>query len=119
MGDFDRFKEQIKQFNVERDWDQFHQPKDLLLALMTEVGELAECYHWASQGELQNIRNDPKKKEAVGEEIADIVIYLIMLAYKTDIDISKAIERKIEKNKLKYPSGETKGIHSKRFRDNT
>jgi NTP pyrophosphatase (non-canonical NTP hydrolase) len=110
--DLNRLKEKIKQFNIERDWDKFHNPKDLLVALMSEVGELADCYRWLNKEELDRIHTDPVKKKKIEEEIADIMSYLIMIAYKTDIDIFKAVEEKIEKNREKYPAEKMKGIHS-------
>src|SRR3989344_8240888 len=103
MNDFDKIKEKIKQFNFERDWDKFHNPKDLLIALVSEVGELAECYRWLNQNELESVHANPEKKKKIEEEIADIMMYLIILSYKTNIDIFKAIEDKLEKNKLRYP----------------
>ncbi len=105
-------KEKIKQFNLERDWDKYHNPKDLLIALVSEVGELAECYRWLSEKELFTIHSDPFKKKKVEEEIADIMMYLIILSYKTNIDIFTAIEEKIEKNRKKYPLEKVKGIHT-------
>lgn len=110
--DLEKLKKKIKLFNVERDWDKFHNPKDLLVALVSEVGELAECYRWLNEKELSKIHSDPVKKKKVEEEIADIIMYSIILAYKTDIDIFKAIEEKIEKNKRKYPVEKAMGVHT-------
>ena len=112
MSSLDEIKEKIKQFNLDRDWDKFHNPKDLLVALVSEVGELAECYRWLSADEMVRVHSDPEKKKKIEAEIADIMSYLIMICYKTDIDILKVIEQKIEKNTLKYPIDKSKGIHS-------
>ncbi len=112
MGEFEVLKDKIRQFNVDRDWDQFHNPKDLLVALVSEVGELADCYRWLSDEEMSEIHTNPEKKKRVEEEIADIIMYLITLAYKTDIDILKAVEDKLEKNARKYPIEKSKGVHS-------
>ena len=112
MGDLNALKEEIKQFNLERDWDQFHNPKDLLVALVSEVGELADCYRWLSKEELSRIHTVPEKKKKVEEEMADIATFLLILAYKTDIDLAKAIRDKLEKNKKKYPIEKSKGVHS-------
>lgn len=112
MDDLNTLKERIRQFNLEREWDQFHNPKDLLVALVSEVGELADCYRWLSEEEISRIHTNPEKKKKVEEEIADIIIYLLILSYKTDIDIIKAIESKLEKNRQKYPVEKSKGIHS-------
>lgn len=110
--ELDELKEKIKLFHAERDWDKFHNPKDLLIALVSEVGELAECYRWLNNEEISKIHSDPIKKKKVEEEIADILIYLITLSYKTNIDIFKAIEEKIEKNRKKYPIEKAKGVHT-------
>ena len=110
--ELNELKEKIKQFNFERDCYKFHNPKDLFIALVSEIGELAECYRWLNDVELSKIHADPIKKKKIEEEIADIMIYLITLSYKTDIDIFKAIEEKIEKNRKKYPIEKAKGIHS-------
>lgn len=112
MTSLESLKEQIKQFNIDRDWDQFHNPKDILVALVSEVGELADCYRWLSDAEMSTIHTDPVKKKKVEEEIADIMMYIIILAYKTDINILSAVEAKLEKNKLKYPIEKSKGVHS-------
>jgi len=105
-------KRDIRDFNIERDWDQYHNPKDLIIALMGEVGELAECYQWLSADEISNVHLDPLKKEKIEEEIADIFIYLIVLCYKTDIDLHEVIAKKMEKNRAKYPADKVKGVHS-------
>jgi len=110
--DLNHIKEQIKTFNLERDWDQYHNPKDLIIALVSEVGELAELYRWLNTEEVNRVHADPAKKKKIEEEIADIMMYLIMLSYKTDIDIIKAIHNKLEKNRLKYPVEKSKGIHT-------
>jgi NTP pyrophosphatase (non-canonical NTP hydrolase) len=112
MHELDKLAEKIKQFNVDRDWDQFHNPKDLLVALVSEVGELADCYRWLSETEMTSIHTDPAKKKKVEEEIADIMMYLIILSYKTNIDIVSAVEEKLEKNIRKYPVEKAKGVHS-------
>ena len=112
MSDLNLLKEKIRQFNLERDWDKFHNPKDLLIALVSEVGELADLYRWLSPEEVARVHTDPAKKKKIEEEIADIMAFLMILAYKTDIDIIKVVEEKLEKNKLKYPIEKSKGVHS-------
>jgi NTP pyrophosphatase (non-canonical NTP hydrolase) len=110
--DINKLIEKIKKFNYERDWDQYHNPKDILIALVSEVGELAECYRWLNEKEISVIHTDPEKKKKVEEEIADIMINLIILSYKANVDIVKAIQEKLEKNKKKYPVEKSKGKHS-------
>lgn len=112
MPSLDEIKEKITEFNIERDWDKFHNPKDLLIALTSEVGELAECYRWLNEEELQRVHSDPEKKKKIEAEIADIMSYILMICYKTDIDLLDVLDKKIEKNKSKYPIDKSKGVHS-------
>ena len=112
MKDLNEMREQIRQFNLDRDWDKFHHPKDVLLALVGEVGELAECYQWLTDEQLNAIKADPEKKRKIEEELADVMMYLMILSYKTDVDLSKAVKEKLEKNKIKYPLDKSKGVHS-------
>ncbi|MBW2963146.1 nucleotide pyrophosphohydrolase [Candidatus Woesearchaeota archaeon] len=111
-SDLEKLKEKIREFDLERDWEQFHNPKDLLVALVSEMGELAECYRWLSKEELTRVHSNPEKKEKVEEEIADIMMFLIRLAHQTDIDIINAVEKKLERIKEKYPSEKVKGVHT-------
>jgi len=109
---FYQLVEEIKQFNTERDWDAFHQPKDLLIALMSEVGELADLYRWLNTTELETALCNPEKKTKIAEELADIFSFLIILAYKQDIDLLEALSDKLEKNKQRFDPTKMKGIHS-------
>lgn len=110
--DLNTIKDEIKNFNLKRDWDKVHNVKDLIIALTSEIGELAECYRWLTEEEISTIHSIPEKKKKVEEEIADIQIYLLIISYKTDINILEAVEQKLEKNKLKYPLDKSKSIHS-------
>ncbi|MBI4146236.1 nucleotide pyrophosphohydrolase [Candidatus Woesearchaeota archaeon] len=110
--DLHELQQQIKAFNQERDWDQYHNPKDLFVALVSEIGELADCYRWLNAEGIAKIHSDPEKRKKVEEELADIMIYLLILAYKTDIDLLRVAQEKLEKNKLKYPIDKSKGVHS-------
>ena len=112
MDSLEELKAKVKQFNFERDWDQYHNPKDLVVALFSEVGELAECYRWLNNDEISSVHQDENKHKMVEEEVADILLYLITFSYKTGIDLIKVVEDKLEKNKLKYPIEKMKGIHS-------
>ena len=91
-------------FAKERDWDQFHSPKNLVMALTSEVGELNELFQWLTEEQSKNLNNDEVK-----QEIADIFIYLVRLSDKLDIDIEEAIKEKIEINAKKYPIDLAKG----------
>jgi dCTP diphosphatase len=112
MSSLDELKEKVKQFNLERDWDQYHNPKDLIVALFSEVGELAECYRWLNDKEVSQVHQDAEKKKMVEEEVADILLYLLTFSYKTGIDLTQAVNNKLEKNSRKYPVDKVKGIHS-------
>ncbi|MBR5834826.1 MAG: nucleotide pyrophosphohydrolase [Bacteroidales bacterium] len=87
--------ERIKLFTKERDWEQFHNAKDLALALSIEASELNECFLWKS--------HDEAKVEKVKDELADVLIYAILFADKYGFDISELILEKLEKNAAKYP----------------
>jgi dCTP diphosphatase len=100
---FEQLKSLLRQFNEERDWDQFHSPDNLAKSVAIEAGELLECFQW-----------DPSyDKHDVADEIADIMMYCIMLADKTGIDLDAEILRKLEENKRKYPVDKCKGKSDK------
>lgn len=94
-------------FARDRDWEQFHSPKNLVMALVGEVGELTEHFQWLS--EEQSGRLDAVKLEQVGEEIADCLIYLIRLSQRLGIDPIAAAERKIAINERRYPADRVRG----------
>ena len=96
-------KEQIKQFNEERDWDQFHSPENLAKSISIEAGELLECFQW----------NNNFDKDEVCEELADVLNYCILLADKLDVELEDIILAKLEKTRKKYPVEKTKGKSTK------
>ena len=94
-------KDRIREFNAARDWEKYHRPKDLILALVEELGELSRVFKWVrSSNELKYLQ-----KPEVKEEVADLFIYLISLSNKAGIDISSEIFKKLEINNKKYPVG--------------
>lgn len=95
---------QIKQFNKERDWDQFHSPENLAKSISIEAGELLECFQWNSEN---------YNKEEVCEELADVFTYCIMMADKLNVDPEEIILKKLEKTKKKYPVEKAKGVSTK------
>ena len=101
----------IKKFRQERDWDQYHSPKNLVMALSVEVAELVEHFQWLTQEESRNLPDD--KLDQVRDEIGDILIYLANLSEKLGIDPVQAAHDKIEKNQIKYPAEIVKGKHKK------
>ncbi|KAK6192223.1 hypothetical protein SNE40_003731 [Patella caerulea] len=105
---------QIQQeFCKERNWDQYHSPRNILLALIGEVGELSEIFQW--KGEVKEGLPDFSKKEKdhVGQEMSDVLIYLIRMADRCKIDLSTAVTDKIRQNKLKYPADKVFGKSQK------
>lgn len=109
--DLDELRATLRAFADERDWDQFHSPKNLSMALSVEVAELLEHFQWLSEEQSHNLPVETERLAA--EEIADIQIYLIRLADKLGIDIEAAIRRKIEANGQKYPADKVRGDASK------
>uniref|UniRef100_A0A0G4FN29 dCTP pyrophosphatase 1 n=1 Tax=Chromera velia CCMP2878 TaxID=1169474 RepID=A0A0G4FN29_9ALVE len=103
----------LRNFAVERDWDQFHTPRNLLCALVGEVGELSEIFQW--KGEVQPGLPDFREEEKfhVGEEISDCLMYLVRLADRCGVDLSEAVSQKLQKNARKYPAKLTKGSSRK------
>jgi NTP pyrophosphatase (non-canonical NTP hydrolase) len=100
-------KRELRQFAAERDWDQFHSPKNLAAALSVEAAELLEPFQWLTEEQSRNL--SPEKREAVRKEIADVLIYLIRLADKLDIDPLQAARDKIVENAAKYPVEKARG----------
>lgn len=101
----------VRKFREERDWEQFHSPKNLSMALMVECAELVEHFQWLSQEQSRNLNDDTKK--AVEEEIGDVLIYLLNLADKLDIDCLQAAKKKLAINCEKYPVSLVKGKSKK------
>jgi dCTP diphosphatase len=97
----------IRTFRQERDWDQYHSPKNLAMALVVEAGELAEHFQWLTEEQSGSL--EPDKLAAVQEEIGDVLIYLANLCDKLGIDPIAAAHNKLEKNKRKYPVSRVRG----------
>lgn len=107
MGVFKKLQSELQTFSDERDWDQFHSPKNLSMALSVEVSELLECFQWLTEQQSLNLTKN--QHNDVIDEIADVQIYLMRLATKLDIDVMKAVELKIVKNNEKYPKDKVRG----------
>jgi dCTP diphosphatase len=103
----DNLKTRLREFAKERDWDQFHSPKNLSMALIAEAAELIEHFQWLTQEESAKLPKDKLKE--VEQELADILIYLIRISDKLGIDLVEAANKKVELNKIKYPSSQVKG----------
>ena len=101
-------QQKLRKFAEERNWDQFHSPKNLSMALAAEAAELLEIFQWLTEEQSKNIVNSEKEIAQVKEEIADVFIYLVRLADKLNIDIEKEVLAKIAINEKKYPVGLSK-----------
>lgn len=111
MNDLNELKMRLRRFADERDWDQFHSPKNLAMALIVEAAELVEHFQWLTQDESNSLT--PEKQKEVEAEIADILIYLVRIADKLGIDLLNAAGKKIEKNAAKYPAEKVRGLSRK------
>ncbi len=109
--EFERLKLQLRDFAEERDWDQFHSPKNLSMALIAEAAELLEHFQWLTEKQSSELSGD--KLMEVGLEIADIQIYLIRIADKLGVDVLEAVQKKIALNEAKYPADEVRGSSRK------
>lgn len=103
----DDLRERLRRFAAERDWDQFHSPKNLAMALIAEAAELVEHFQWLTQ--VESRRLPPAKLAEVEAEVADVFIYLVRLADKLDVDLLAAADRKIRHNEQKYPADRVRG----------
>ena len=99
--DLNKYQNIIQQFADERNWEQYHNPKNLVMALSGEVGELTEIFQWQNEDESKNLSD--KDLQSAKEEIADIFIYLLRISDKLGIDMEEAVNEKLEINANKYP----------------
>jgi NTP pyrophosphatase (non-canonical NTP hydrolase) len=104
-------RDQVREFVDERDWDQFHSPKNLAAALCVEAAELLEPFQWLQTGSGSEL-SEPKR-EHVRHEMADVLVYLIRLADKLDIDLATAVRDKLALNRAKYPADKVRGSSRK------
>ena len=107
MTELEELREQLRDFAAARDWDQFHSPKNLAMALSVEAGELLETFQWLT--EEQSGRLPPEALAAAGDEVADVFLYLIRLSDKLGIDPIAAAKRKLLSNAEKYPADKARG----------
>lgn len=106
----------IADFVDERDWNQFHSPKNISMSIAIEAAELMEHFQWISMAESREVTQDSEKLEAIGEELADVMCYALALANQLGIDVSDTIERKMEKNRIKYPAQDFQGRYGHKHR---
>ena len=104
-----KIKQKINQFVKDRDWDQFHSPKNLAMALSVEVSELVEIFQWLKDSDIKKV-----DKQKLADELADIFFYLVRISQKMNIDIEKSFYKKMIKNVKKYPIKLSRGKFTKR-----
>jgi dCTP diphosphatase len=111
MSDLKSLTRQVLQFRDERDWKQFHNPKDVALSLVLESAELLELFQW-KDGEA--IRETATRRNAeLADELADVLYYTLLMAHELNIDLASALTSKLAKNAEKYPTGKAKGSSKK------
>ena len=108
-----RLRELVDAFIEERDWRQFHNPKDLAAAISIEGAELQELFLWKSSEEVQASLQQEAVVKSIQEELADIMIYCLSLANRLDMDVTTAVLNKVEANRRKYPIEKAKGNYTK------
>lgn len=111
MDNLDKITERIINFRNERDWKQFHNSKDVALSLVLEANELLEHFQWKNGKELEEYTNSHKKE--IGDELSDILYWVLLMSHDLDIDIVKALDSKMAENEAKYVLEKAKGNHKK------
>ena len=111
MGDIDKLTKKIIAFRDARDWKQFHNPKDSALSLVLEAAEVMEHFQWKNSEEMQ--KHVVEAKEEIGDELADVLFWVLLMSHDLDIDILKAVDKKMKQNEKKYPVKKAKGKHTK------
>jgi NTP pyrophosphatase (non-canonical NTP hydrolase) len=107
IGELARLRALVREFVDERDWDQFHSPKNLASALTVEAAELLEHFQWLQHGRADEL--GPDKLVEVRNEMADVLVYLVRLADKLDVDLMAAVQEKMVLNRAKYPAEQVRG----------
>jgi dCTP diphosphatase len=111
MSELNQLRDAMRQFANEREWEQFHSPKNLSMALAVEAAELMEHFQWLTEAESLALK--PEKKQAVAHEMADVLLYLVRMADRLDVDLFTAGTEKMKLNALKYPVETTRGSFKK------
>lgn len=107
MIDVSALEAALELFAQERNWEQYHSPKNLAMALTGEVGELVEIFQWLTEEQSMSVAQDPATARAVRDELADVLLYLVRLATTLGVDLNEAVANKIVANGRKYPAGDS------------
>ncbi len=111
MSDIKKLTDKILAFRDARDWKQFHNPKDVALSLVLEASEVLEHFQWKNTKEIEKYIKT--NKTDIGEELADVLYWVLLMSKDLNIDIVEALEKKIKRNEQKYPVKKSKGKHTK------
>lgn len=106
-------EDKVKAFCEERNWEQFHNPKDLAIGISTEANELLDIFRFKREEDINEIMSDPKKRGMVGDELADVFYFVLRFAQMNNFDLSEELNRKLEKNNKNYPVDKARGSNKK------
>lgn len=109
----EELKKIIQEFCEERDWDQFHGIKDLAIGAATECAELLEIFRFQSESQISELLKSASKREEISDELADVFFFILRIAQKYEFDLSSAVDKKMLKNRKKYPVEKAKGQNTK------
>jgi dCTP diphosphatase len=111
MSDIKKLTELVINFRDERDWKQFHNPKDMALSLVLEAAEVMEHFQWKNKEEMEECVRT--KRTEISHELADVLYWILLMSHDLEIDIEEAMKRKLEETNKKYPVEKSKGKHTK------
>lgn len=106
-------KEKVKKFCEDRDWDQFHNAKELAIGISTEAGELLDHFRFKSEREIEELLKDEIKKDKINDELADVLYFVLRMSQMYNIDLTTSLIKKLEKQEKKYPIEKSKGSNKK------
>lgn len=112
-GNLEELEREIKHYCEERDWDKFHNAKDLAIGISTEAAEILEHFRFKSEKEVEEMFKDTNKRNEIAEEMADVLYFLLRLAQRYDIDMYVELKKKLEKNRKRYPVEKARGSNKK------
>lgn len=108
--DVEGLQRRLREFAAARQWQPYQTPKNLSMAMVVEAAELVEIFQWLTPEESAAIADDPARHQHLGEEIADVLLYLLQIADHSGVDIAEAVEKKLAKNALKHPAPSQKRL---------
>jgi len=111
--EFDELNAEIREFCDQREWEQYHTPKDLAIGLSTEANELLEQFRFKNDAEQTALLDDPSSREDIEDELADVLFFMLRFADLYDVDLEAALATKLEKNRARYPAKEYSGRNEK------